>query len=67
MRTEENIEKTEAEIARLEELLASPEVATDYTEAVKVSKELDDAKKSLDSLMEEWENINLELDEKGEA
>ncbi|MFA7637079.1 MAG: ABC-F family ATP-binding cassette domain-containing protein [Monoglobales bacterium] len=66
LKTEENIEKIEAEIARLQELLLTPEIATDYAEAVKVSGQLDDAKKSLDSLMEEWEKINLELDGKGE-
>lgn len=62
-RTEKQIEQTEEEITRLENLLSSPEVATDYTEAVKISGQLDAAKKELDSLMEDWEQINLELEE----
>ena len=62
-RTEKQIEETEKEIIRLESLLLSPEIATDYTEAVKISTQLDDARKELDSLMENWEQINLELEE----
>ena len=62
-RTEQTIEETEKEIACFEELLLSPEIATDYTEAVKISGQLDAAKKELDILMEEWEKINLELEE----
>ena len=65
-KTEEKIEETESEIANLENLLILPEIATDYTEAVKVSEQLDAAKKMLDTLMEDWENINLELEEKEE-
>ena len=62
-RTEEKIEQTEIEIASLEQKLMSPEVATNYNKATEISEKLDEAKKSLDSLMEEWENINLELEE----
>jgi len=65
-RTEDKIEETELEISNLEVLLVSPEVATDYTRAVEISGQLDNAKNALDNLMEEWENINLELEEKEE-
>ena len=62
-RTEKQIEQTEEEISGLEKLLLSPEIATDYTEAVKISNQLDAAKNELDGLMETWEQINLELEE----
>ena len=61
-RTEEKIEQTESEIALLEQELMSPDVATNYNKAAEVSEKLDEAKSSLDGLMEEWENINLELE-----
>ncbi len=65
-KTEERIEETEEEIAQFEELLQSPDVATDYTKAVEISDQLNEAKLLLDSLMEDWEQINLELEKKEE-
>ena len=62
-RTEEKIEHTEAEIALLEQELMSPEVATNYNKAAEASEKLESAKNSLNLLMEDWEKINLELEE----
>ena len=65
-KTEKKIEETEKEISKFEDLLTSPEIATDYTKAVKVSEQLDEAKNLLDELMHTWEIINLELEEREE-
>ncbi len=64
-RTEQEIEETESEIAHFESLLSTPEIATDYTEAVKISGQLEDAKQLLSQLMDDWEKITVELEEEG--
>ena len=56
---EARIEKLEADIAGLEELMATPEGAADMSLYEKHTA----LKKQLDSVVEEWETASLELEE----
>ena len=66
-RIEKEIEKKEKEISDLENKLLDPEIATDYTKAAEFAEKLAVAKNQLDLLLNDWERINLELEEKEEV
>lgn len=66
IKTEQFIEELELNISHLEELLQSPEIATDYAKAVEISTKLDEEKGKLNVAMDDWEQISNELAEKEE-
>ena len=56
---ETRIEKLEADIAALEEQMATPEGAADMT----LYEKHTNLKKQLDSVVEEWETVSMELED----
>lgn len=56
---EARIEKLEADIAALEEQMATPEGAADMT----IYEKHTNLKKQLDSVVEEWETVSMELED----
>ncbi|MGM9935914.1 MAG: ATP-binding cassette domain-containing protein, partial [Candidatus Ornithomonoglobus sp.] len=63
-KVEELIEILEAEIEALSEEMTKPEYAADFTKLAELSKAADDKNTELDSLMEEWESLQTEIEEK---
>ncbi len=57
-KAEEQIEQLEGEIEGLNEKLLSPEVATDYMEAARLTEEIDKLSVNLEQIYEEWERLN---------
>ncbi|WP_100012601.1 ABC-F family ATP-binding cassette domain-containing protein [Lentibacillus sediminis] len=51
---EETIEDMEAQLAKLEENMADPEVYQDHEKALELTKEASELKQKIDPLMEEW-------------
>lgn len=58
-RNEEAIAQAEDAIAALHTQLESPEVSADYNRILEVSAELEQQNAALESLMEEWEQLQL--------
>ena len=52
----------EEELSRLEEKLASPDVATNYVKAAELSRTIDEKKAQLDKLYSQWEQAQEALD-----
>ncbi|MGN0182041.1 MAG: ABC-F family ATP-binding cassette domain-containing protein [Candidatus Ornithomonoglobus sp.] len=64
-KVEELIEILEAELEALSEEMTKPEHAADFTKLAELSKTAEDKNTELDSLMEEWESLQTEIEEKG--
>lgn len=64
-KVEELIETLEAEIEELGGEMTKPEYAADFTKLAELSRTAEDKNAELDSLMEEWEELQLEIEEKG--
>lgn len=64
-RVEELIETLEAEIEALSEEMTKPEYAADFTELARLSAAAEDKNTELEALMEEWESLQTEIEEKG--
>jgi ATP-binding cassette subfamily F protein 3 len=64
-KVEELIEKIEEEIDNLNTEMLKPEYAADFTRLAELSKETEEKNSELENLMEEWENLQLEIEEKG--
>ena len=62
-KVEELIEATEQKTAELEKLYNDPELASDYARLGEISSEIDALHTQLDDLMEEWEALQLKIDE----
>ena len=62
-KTEKEISKTEEMINAKQEELLKPEIATDYTEAARISGELDELNDKLENLYEEWERLQELIEE----
>lgn len=64
-KVEEQIETLEAEIEALSEEMADPALASDFEKLGELSKKAEEKNGELDALMEEWEALQLEIEEKG--
>ncbi len=62
-KNEEEIAATEATIATLQARLADPAIASDYQQIAALSTEIEEAEATLNTLMEEWEALQLQLEE----
>ena len=62
-RVEELIESTEQKINELKILYSNPEIASDYTRLGEISSDIDSLTNELDSLMAEWEELQMKIDE----
>lgn len=61
-RIEEKVTRAEVELNELHELLASPEIATDYIKSSETADLFDMKQAELDGLYEAWEKAQLALD-----
>ncbi|BAB04269.1 ABC-F family ATP-binding cassette domain-containing protein [Halalkalibacterium halodurans] len=57
---EASIEELEKQLSTHEEALCNPEVFTDHEKALSHQQTIDEAKKAVDALMEEWELLHAE-------
>ena len=64
-KVEEQIETLEAEIETISEEMTDPALASDFEKLGELSKKAEDKNEELDALMEEWEALQLEIEEKG--
>lgn len=62
-KVEELIESAEQRISELEEMYNNPEIASDYGKLGEISSEIDKLHKEIDTLMEEWEDLQIKIDE----
>lgn len=59
------IERLEEEIEELNAQMAKPEYSTDFTKLAELSKCAEDKNTELESLMEEWEQLQITIEENG--
>lgn len=64
-KVEELIMSLEEEIAQLNTEMLKPEYSADFTKLAELSRECESKNSELTSLMEEWETLQLEIEEKG--
>jgi ATP-binding cassette subfamily F protein 3 len=64
-KVEKLIEAVEAEIEELNLEMTKPEYSSDFTRLAELSKEAEEKNSELEKLMEEWESLQLEIEEKG--
>ncbi len=71
-KTVNRFKKVEDEIARLEEEteklnieMAKPEYSSDFTKLAELSQKAEEKNSEMERLMEEWEQLQLEIEEKG--
>ena len=64
-KVEELIDKLEREIADISEEMTKPEYSTDFTKLAEFSRSADEKNEELLVLMEEWESLQTEIEEKG--
>ena len=57
------IEANEQKTVELEALYNDPEIASDYARLGEISSEIERLRQELDELMEEWESLQLKIDE----
>ena len=62
-KVEELIEVTEQKISELETRYNDPEIGSDYARLGEISSEIDTHRRELDELMEEWEALQMKIDE----
>ena len=63
-RVEEMISELEGEISNLENEMMNPELAADFTKLAELSAQKDTKEEELLLLMEEWETLQTEIEEK---
>lgn len=61
-KTEKRIAEVEEKIDGLNNELASPEVAMDYVKAMEITKQADELNAELETLYEDWERLQLEME-----
>lgn len=64
-KVEELISEAEAEIERINNEMSNPAYAADFTKLAELSEGAENKSRELDTLMEEWEELQLEIEEKG--
>lgn len=64
-KVEELIDTLEGEIASINEEMAKPENATDFEKAAELAKCAEEKNTELEALMEEWTELQIEIEEKG--
>lgn len=64
-KTESAVAEIEQSIKEKEELLSDPRIAADYVRAAEISEETDALNERLDALMEQWESLQLMIEESG--
>lgn len=64
-KVEEQISQLEIEIDRINTEMSDPDYASDFTKLAGLSKEADERNSELDALMEEWEELQIVIDERG--
>lgn len=62
-RTEEKIEQLEQEIAKLEQTLLQPEIASDYQAAVEITEQMNAFKEESEQLLVTWSELSEELEQ----
>ncbi len=62
-KVEELIGANEKKIAKLQAAYNDPEISSDYARLGEISLEIENLSKELDVLMEEWEDLQLRIDE----
>ena len=62
-KVEELIDTTEKNIAELELAYEDPEIASDYEKLGEISSQIDMLRSELDKLVEEWESLQIKIDE----
>jgi len=62
-KVEELIEATEQKIAELENQYNDPALSSDYARLGEISSKIDSCRKAIDSLMEEWEELQTKIDQ----
>lgn len=64
-KVEELISENEDKIAELTKELEKPEIATDYVKAGEITEEISVIQSEVDALMEEWEQLQITIEENG--
>lgn len=64
-KVEELIESLEMELEELGEEMTKPDYAADFTRLAELSRTAEDKNAELEALMEEWEALQTEIEEKG--
>ncbi|WP_280772285.1 ABC-F family ATP-binding cassette domain-containing protein [Salipaludibacillus daqingensis] len=59
---EKQVEQKESVIAHIEEQLCDPEVFQDHEKSLELNEKLEQTKQTMEILMEEWEELQLEMD-----
>jgi len=62
-RTETRIAEVEDEIKELTAQLELPEISMDYVKAMEITKEIDGLNNELEQLYEDWERLQIEMEE----
>lgn len=62
-KTEETIAELEDKINELNEKMMQPEIAMDYVKGMEISSEIDELNIKLDGLYEDWERLQIEMEE----
>ncbi|MBE5733290.1 MAG: ABC-F type ribosomal protection protein [Clostridiales bacterium] len=62
-KVEELIEASEKKIAELEKNYYDPQIASDYEKLSEISAQMNSLRLEVDKLMEEWESLQLQIDE----
>ena len=62
-KVEELIEADEQRVSELEKAFNDPEIASDYARLGEISSEIDTLHKEINDLMEEWESLQMKIDE----
>ena len=64
-KVEEEISEKEEEIEKHAHELENPEIATDYVKAGKITERITALQTEVDALMEEWEELQITIEERG--
>lgn len=62
-KVEELIEATEQKIGEMENRFNDPQIASDYARLGEISTEIETLRRELDKLIEEWEALQMKIDE----
>lgn len=64
-KVEDEIAEKETEVEELSKELENPDIATDYVKASELTEKITDLQNDIDALMEEWENLQIKIEENG--
>lgn len=64
-KVENEISQKESEVEELAKKLEEPEVATDYVKASEITEKITELQSEIDVLMEEWEQLQIKIEESG--